>query len=132
MIMTTPTGPHRAPHPAPIRPDNAQLALVPYSFSIPSSSRNPSQIMIPTLQGLLTLDLVTWSSCDNHATTHHGGRLISHPPHWWTWALRVPTLISCYSGLIYIIDAPFRCQDRWICILSHSWIGGWIYAPLYF
>src|SRR5882672_7784829 len=41
------------------------------------------------------------------------------------------TLVSCYSGLIYIIDAPFRLQDWWICMLSHSQIGCWLYAPLY-
>src|SRR5882672_10047660 len=40
--------------------------------------------------------------------------------------------LSCYSGLIYIIIyAPFRLQDQWIHIFSHSQIGGWIYAPLY-
>src|SRR5467141_1550204 len=32
--------------------------------------------MIPMLQGLLTLDLVTWSSCHNHATMCHEGCLI--------------------------------------------------------
>src|SRR5882672_10667945 len=77
------------------------------------------------------LDLVTWSSCDNCTTMCHGGCLVGCPPHWWTWALRVPTLVSCYSGLIYIIDAPFRLQDQWICTLSHPQIGGWIYVPLY-
>src|SRR5467141_2281359 len=83
------------------------------------------------MQGLLTLDPVTWSSHDNHATTHHGGHLISCPPHRQTWALRVPTLISYYSGLVYIIDAPFRLQDRWVRTLSPSQIGCWLYAPLY-
>src|SRR5882672_10379957 len=77
------------------------------------------------------LDPVTWSSHDNRATTHHGGCLIGHPPRRQTWALRVPTLISYYSGLIYIIDAPFRLQDQWIHTLSHSQIGCWLYAPLY-
>src|SRR5882672_1776875 len=62
---------------------------------------------------------------------HHGGRLVGRPPRRQTWALRVPTLISCYSGLVYIIDAPFRLQDRWIHMLSHSQIGCWLYAPLY-
>src|SRR5882672_6525290 len=57
--------------------------------------------------------------------------LISHPPHQQTWALRVPTLISCYSGLVYIIDAPFRLQDWCIRTLSPSQIGCWLYAPLY-
>src|SRR5882672_10852039 len=77
------------------------------------------------------LDLVTWSSCDNRATTRHGGRLISHPPHQQTWALRVPTLVSCYFGLVYFIDTPFRLQDRWIRTLPHSRIGCRLYAPLY-
>src|SRR5882672_2361652 len=62
---------------------------------------------------------------------HHGGHLVSHPPHRQTWALGVPTLISCYFGLVYVIDAPFRLQDWWIHTLSHSRIGGWLYAPLY-
>src|SRR5882672_8445789 len=83
------------------------------------------------MQGLLTLDPVTWSSRDNRATTRHGGCLIGRPPFRWTWALRVPTLVSCYSGLVYIIYAPFRLQDRWICMLSHSRIGCRLYAPLY-
>src|SRR5882672_3765206 len=83
------------------------------------------------MQGLLMLDPVTWSSCDNHATMRHGGRLIGCPPCWQTWALRVPTLVSCYSGLVYIIDAPFMLQDWWIRTLSHSQIGCWLYAPLY-
>src|SRR5882672_5925446 len=77
------------------------------------------------------LDPVMWSSCDNRTTTCHGGHLVGHPPHRQTWALRVPTLISCYSGLIYIIYAPFRLQDRWIHTLSPSWIGCWLYVPLY-
>src|SRR5882672_4954964 len=83
------------------------------------------------MQGLLMLDPVTWSSHDNRTTTHHGGRLVGCPPHQQTWALRVPTLVPCYSGLIYIIDAPFRLQDQWTRILSHSRIRGWVYAPLY-
>src|SRR5882672_9673138 len=72
-----------------------------------------------------------WSSRDNRATMHHGGHLVSCPPHRQTWALRVPTLVSCYSGLVYIIYAPFRLQDWWICTLSHSRIRCWLYAPLY-
>src|SRR5882672_4908740 len=112
-------------------PDHTQLVRVAGSPSIFSSSRNPSRITIPMSQGLLTLDLVTWSSHDNCTTTHHGGRLVGHPPHRRTWALRVPTLVSCYSGLVYIIDAPFRLQDWWIRTFSHSWIGGQIYVPLY-
>src|SRR5882672_5285675 len=62
---------------------------------------------------------------------HHGGCLIGHPPCQQTWALRVPTLVSCYFGLVYVIDAPFRLQDRWIRTLSHSRIGCWLYVPLY-
>src|SRR5882672_10091159 len=112
----------------PIMPDYPSS---PGSPSIPNSSRTSSQIMSPTMQGLLTLDLVTWASCDNCTTTRHGGRLVGHPPCQRTWALRVPTLVSCYSGLVYIIDAPFRLQDWWICMLPHSRIGCWLYAPLY-
>src|SRR5882672_3622303 len=76
-------------------------------------------------------DPVTWSSHDNRATTRHEGHLVGRPPLRQTWALRVPTLISCYSGLVYIIDAPFRLQDRWIRMLSHPQIGCRLYAPLY-
>src|SRR5882672_10460719 len=130
MIATAPTCPHRATHLALIRPDNTRLAHITGSVSIPSSSWNPSRIMIPMLQGLLTWDPVTCSSRDRCATMCHGDHLVSRPPHWWTWALRVPTLVSCYSCLIYIIDAPFRLQDRWICVFPHSWIGGWLYVPL--
>src|SRR5882672_8069529 len=50
------------------------------------------------LQVCRVLHLVTWASCDSHATTHHGGCLISHPSRWQTWALGVPTPVSCYSG----------------------------------
>src|SRR5467141_235874 len=101
MISTAPTCPHRANHMAPIMTDNTQLSLVTCPSSIPSSSRNPSRITIPRFQGLLMLDPVTWSAHDNRATMHHGGHLVGHPPCWQMWALRVPTLISCYSGLIY-------------------------------
>src|SRR5882672_271831 len=81
--------------------------------------------MIPMLQGLLMLDPVMWSSHDNCATMCHEGCLISHPPHRKTWVLGVPTLVSYYSGLICIIDAPCRLQDHWIWVPSQSWIGGW-------
>src|SRR5882672_6157738 len=112
-------------------PDHPQLALVTDSPSIISSSHNPGQIMIPTSQGLLTLDPVTWSSRDIRATTHHGGRLVGHPPHRQTWVLRVPTLVLCYSDLIYHIDAPFRLQDQWIHNASPPRFGGRLYASLY-
>src|SRR5882672_3904739 len=52
--------------------------------------------------------MVTWASLDNHATTRHEGRLTSRPPRRWTWALGVPTPVSCYSCSIYIIDVPFQ------------------------
>src|SRR5882672_9386160 len=87
--------------------------------------------MTPTSQGLLTLDLVMWSSSDNHATTCHGGRLVGHPPRRQSWALRVPTLVSCYFGLVYFIDTSFRLQDQWFRMLPHSRIGCRVYAPLY-
>src|SRR5882672_3238517 len=61
----------------------------------------------------------------------HGGRLVGRPPHQQTWALRVPTLVSCYFGLVYFIDTPFRLQDQWIRTLPHSRIGCRVYAPLY-
>src|SRR5882672_11426655 len=105
-------------------PNHPRLALVTNSPSIISSSRNPGRITIPTSQGLLTLDLVMWSSHDIRATTHHGGCLIGHPPHRRTWVLRVPTLVLCYSDLIYHIDAPFRLQDQWICNASPPLFGG--------
>src|SRR5467141_3387419 len=72
-----------------------------------------------------------WSSRDNHATMHHEGCLVGRPPRRQTWALRVPTLVSCYFGLVYFIDAPFRLQDWWICMLPHSRIRCRVYAPLY-
>src|SRR5467141_1384333 len=72
-----------------------------------------------------------WSSRDNHATMHHEGCLVGRPPRRQTWALRVPTLVSCYFGLVYFIDTPFRLQDWWIRMLPHSRIGCRVYAPLY-
>src|SRR5882672_6731905 len=72
-----------------------------------------------------------WESRDNRTTTRHEGHLVSCPPRRRTWALRVPTLVSCYSGFVYIIDAPFRLQDWWICTRSHSRIGCRLYVPLY-
>src|SRR5882672_3623672 len=76
-------------------------------------------------------DPVTWSSHDNRATTRHEGHLVGRPPHRQSWALRVPTLVSCYFGLVYFIDTPFRLQDQWIRMLPHSRIGCRLYAPLY-
>src|SRR5467141_2093325 len=61
----------------------------------------------------------------------HAGHLVGCPPRRQTWALRVPTLVSCYFGLVYFIDTPFRLQDRWIRMLPHSRIGCQVYAPLY-
>src|SRR5467141_4806023 len=87
--------------------------------------------MTPTLQRLLMLDPVMWSSRDNRATTRHGGHLVGCPPRRQTWALRVPTLVSCYFGLVCFIDTPFRLQDRWIRTLPHYWIRFRLYAPLY-
>src|SRR5882672_6535692 len=77
------------------------------------------------------LDPVTWSSHDNRATTRHGGRLVSRLPRRQTWALRVPTLVSCYFGLVYFIDTPFRLQDWCIRTLPHSQIRCQLYGPLY-
>src|SRR5882672_5130600 len=111
----------------PIMPD---YPLSPGSPSIPNRSRTSGRITSPTMQGLLMLDLVTWASHDNSATMHHGGRLVGCPPCRRTWALGVPTLVSCYSGLVYIIDAPFRLQDRWIHMLSHSRIRCRLYVPV--
>src|SRR5467141_1188019 len=48
-----------------------------------------------------------WPSHDNGATTCHAGHLVGHPPCWHTWVLGVPSLFSCYSCLICIIDVPF-------------------------
>src|SRR5882672_1849441 len=72
-----------------------------------------------------------WSSRDNRATMRHEGHLIGRPPRRQTWALRVPTLVSCYFGLVYFIDTPFRLQDQWICMLPQSRIGCRLYVPLY-
>src|SRR5882672_11123025 len=60
------------------------------------------------LQVCQALHSVTWASHDSHATTHHGGCLVGHPSHQQTWALGLPTLVSCYSGFIYIIDVPLQ------------------------
>src|SRR5882672_461703 len=51
-----------------------------------------------------------WPSCDNHTTTCHTGHLISCSPHWPTFVLRVPTLVSGYSGFICFIDVPFQAS----------------------
>src|SRR5467141_813472 len=60
------------------------------------------------LQVCWALHSVMWVSHDSCTTTHHGGRLVGHPSRRQTWALGVPTLISCYSGFIYIIDVPLQ------------------------
>src|SRR5882672_6985819 len=68
------------------------------------------------------------ASRDSRATTCHGGCLVSHPSRWQSWALGVPTLVSCYSA--FILMSLYRLQDRWIRILPCSRIRGWLYASL--
>src|SRR5467141_2776257 len=51
---------------------------------------------------------VTWAPRDSRATTRHAGHLVGHPPRRQSWALGVPTPVSCYSGFIYIIDVPLQ------------------------
>src|SRR5882672_5321988 len=60
------------------------------------------------LQVCQVLHSVMRASHDSHATTHHEGCLVGHPSCQQTWALGVPTLVSCYSGFIYIIDVPLQ------------------------
>src|SRR5467141_492648 len=87
------------------------------------------------LQVCRALHSVTRASRDSRTTTRHGGHLVSHPSRRQTWALGVPTLVSCYSGFIYIIDVPLQAPGpvdlhpptfldrRWvICIpVSFPW-----------
>src|SRR5882672_11650577 len=54
-----------------------------------------------------------------NTTMHQEGCLVSCPPLWQTWALGVPTLIFCYLGLIYFIDAPPQASGLMDpCLLS--------------
>ena len=92
-------------------------------------SQSARQTLAHALQVCQALHSVTRASCDSRATTRHGGRLVGHPSRRQAWALGVPTLVSCYSGFIYIIDGPLQAPglvdlhppsfpDRWwvICI----------------
>src|SRR5882672_7668908 len=75
---------------------------------IPHRGQSARRTLTHALQVYWAPHLVTRASCDSRATTHHEGRLISHPARWQAWALGVPTLISYYSGFIYIIDGPLQ------------------------
>src|SRR5882724_4908339 len=46
---------------------------------------------------------ITCASRDNRATTHHLHHLVGRPLSWWTWALRVPTLILSNLFLSYCV-----------------------------
>src|SRR5882672_8083148 len=88
-----------------------------------------------TLQVCQVLHSVMWASRDSHATMRHEGHLVGHPARQQAWALGVPTLVSCYSSFIYIIDVPLQApgpvdlhppsfpDQRWvICIpISLPW-----------
>src|SRR5882672_7006257 len=78
------------------------ITVLPFAIVVRAPGRP-----LPT-QLLRTPYSVTWAPCDSRATTRHAGHLIGHPPRWQSWALGVPTPISCYSGFIYIIDVPLQ------------------------
>src|SRR5882672_9502910 len=71
-------------------------------------SQSACQTLAHALQVCWALHSVTRASCDSCTTTRHGGHLVGHPSRRQTWALGVPTLVSCYSGFIYIIDVPLQ------------------------
>src|SRR5882672_7661220 len=97
MITITPTAALHSHHCSPIIPDHVRPAR-----SIPAL---PSSTVARAHVGshFRYPGSSTWSR-DNRTTTHHEGRLAGRPPRQWTWALGVPTPVSCYSGFIYIID----------------------------
>src|SRR5882724_9909328 len=51
---------------------------------------------------------ITWSSHDDHATTHHPCHLIGRPSSQWTWDLRAPALFSFHLFLSYSVLMLFR------------------------
>src|SRR5882672_1315483 len=73
-----------------------------------NSGQSARRTLPHALQVFRMLYSVTWAPRDSHATTHHAGHLVGHPPHRQTSALGVPTPISCYSVFIYLIDVPLQ------------------------
>src|SRR5882724_2676753 len=74
---------------------------------------NPGQKVPPWPWGTWLPSEITWSSCDDHATTCHLiGRLLS----WKTWDLRVPTLFSFNLFLSYSMLMLLNCSAVSTCI----------------
>src|SRR5882672_4040041 len=96
------------PHCSPILPDYTQPAQRVPALPSHHCGQSAHRTLTHALQVCRVLHSVTQASRDSRATTRHGGRLVGHPPRRKTWALGVPTLVSCYSGLIYIIDVPLQ------------------------
>ena len=93
----TPFFPYPALQVTLISPDHTQLCLrVPFSL-VHSQEPEPSLGCTPSASGMPRPSKITWSSCDNHATTHNSCHIVSRPLSQWTWDLRGPTLFIFQS-----------------------------------
>src|SRR5882724_13376686 len=75
-----------------IGPDRTQLNpldLIPSHLKSPSEPQSAQPHIPSRMQQLST---ITWSSCDDRATTRHPHHLIGRPTSWQSWDLGVPTL----------------------------------------
>ena len=77
----------------PILPNYAQLCWrVPFPL-LHSQVPEPSLECTPPASGMPRPSKIMWSSCDDHATMCHLCHLVCQSLSWWTWDLRVPTLL---------------------------------------
>src|SRR5882724_8813054 len=75
--------------------------------------------------------MITWPSCDDRTTTRHPRHLVGRSPSWWTWALRVPTLVPLNLFLSYcMLMLLWLLRRRLPRLYAHSRLGPHLYAPL--
>jgi len=131
LFWFTPSSSLRTPHAMLIGPDHTWPGPMGLSPSHPNSWPEPWSECNPTALGMWTPSEVMCPSHDDCATMHHPGHLISRPPSWWTWDLRVPTLFlsnlfSSYCVLMLLWLLSSGCAHT----CSHSLLRGQLYVPL--
>src|SRR5882724_10810158 len=75
-----------------VGPDRTRLNHLNLIPSHPKSLSEPQLAQPHIPSGMQQLSTITWSSCDNCATTRHPCRLVGRPTSQQSWDLRVPTL----------------------------------------
>src|SRR5882724_1084678 len=84
-----------------IGPDHTRLNPLDLIPLHPKSPSEPQLVQPHIPSGMQQLSTITWSSCDDHATTCHPHHLVGRPPSQQFWDLGVPTLFLFNLFLSY-------------------------------